>query len=319
MRPSFTLKRTRRVQMAVGALTLMVPASAYALTTSGTANAAGAAPRTTIPNQIGYGDRVTVVGHAPRADAGTRLALELSSSGRSWRTLAVTTVGRAGGFRFSVELQHSGLLRVAGGGVVPAATVNGGPRAAVTPSGAKLVRVRARFTVARRAYNALGGQAVHVRGRLLPWIAGRQVVLQVRSGGGWRTVATGRTGSRGGFDLRYSSVASGGDRGLRVRFAGDQLNYRATASAGTVGTFTQSVASWYSDGGSTACGFHAFYGVANKTLPCGTKVTFQYGGRTVNATVDDRGPFVAGRTWDLNQNTAAALGMGGVATVWSSI
>ena len=68
----------------------------------------------------------------------------------------------------------------------------------------------------------------------------------------------------------------------------------------------------------TACGFHAYYGVANKTLPCGTKVTFAYGGRTVTATVDDRGPFVAGREWDLNQNTAAALGMGGVATVWSS-
>ena len=32
------------------------------------------------------------------------------------------------------------------------------------------------------------------------------------------------------------------------------------------------------------------------------------GGRTVTAVVDDRGPYVAGREWDLNQNTAAALG-----------
>ena len=38
----------------------------------------------------------------------------------------------------------------------------------------------------------------------------------------------------------------------------------------------------------------------------------------MTATVDDRGPFVGGRTWDLNQNTAAALGFGGVGSVWSS-
>ena len=82
--------------------------------------------------------------------------------------------------------------------------------------------------------------------------------------------------------------------------------------------FNQSTASWYEDGGTTACGFHSYYGVANLSLPCGTHVRFSYGGRTVTATVDDRGPYVGGREWDLNQNTAAALGFGGVAPVWSS-
>ena len=77
-------------------------------------------------------------------------------------------------------------------------------------------------------------------------------------------------------------------------------------------------ASWYNDGGNTACGFHARFGVANRTLPCGTKVALRYNGRSVTATVDDRGPFVGGRDWDLNQSTAAALGFGGVGTVWSS-
>ena len=48
-------------------------------------------------------------------------------------------------------------------------------------------------------------------------------------------------------------------------------------------------------------------------------MTFHYHGRTVTATVDDRGPFVAGRDWDLNQSTAGALGFGGVDTVWASI
>jgi rare lipoprotein A (peptidoglycan hydrolase) len=60
-------------------------------------------------------------------------------------------------------------------------------------------------------------------------------------------------------------------------------------------------------------------GVAHKSLPCGTKVTFHYNGRSVTAVVDDRGPFAGGREWDLNQNVAGALGFGGVDTVWSSV
>jgi rare lipoprotein A (peptidoglycan hydrolase) len=75
------------------------------------------------------------------------------------------------------------------------------------------------------------------------------------------------------------------------------------------------LASWYYDEGSTACGFHAGYGVANRTLPCGTRVTIRYGYRRVVATVDDRGPYVGGRSFDLDQRTAAALGFAGVGTV----
>lgn len=80
-------------------------------------------------------------------------------------------------------------------------------------------------------------------------------------------------------------------------------------------TLVPAVASWYYDQGSTACGFHAHYGVANKTLPCGTKVEIRYGSRTVTATVDDRGPYVSGRSFDLDQTTAGKLGMSGVETV----
>ncbi len=83
-------------------------------------------------------------------------------------------------------------------------------------------------------------------------------------------------------------------------------------------SLSPTVASWYYDGGSTACGFHAQYGVANRTLPCGTHVIMRYGGHTVVATVDDRGPFIYGRTFDLSQSTAGALGMWGVATVYAS-
>jgi rare lipoprotein A (peptidoglycan hydrolase) len=105
---------------------------------------------------------------------------------------------------------------------------------------------------------------------------------------------------------------------LRVRFTGDHANARVRRSVGRLTVYRISVASWYYDAGATACGFHATYGVANKYLPCGTKVTFRHGGHTVTATVDDRGPFVAGREWDFNQTLAGALGFGGVGAVWSS-
>jgi rare lipoprotein A (peptidoglycan hydrolase) len=67
------------------------------------------------------------------------------------------------------------------------------------------------------------------------------------------------------------------------------------------------VASWYYDAGQTACGFHAYYGIASRTLACGTRVVLQHAGRRVVATVDDRGPYVWSRLFDLNVATRTAL------------
>ena len=74
--------------------------------------------------------------------------------------------------------------------------------------------------------------------------------------------------------------------------------------------------SWYGPGfygKRTACGV-AFtqdvIGVAHRTLPCGTKVTFKNpaNGRVVTAPVIDRGPYVSGRQWDLSGGLCTALG-----------
>lgn len=48
-------------------------------------------------------------------------------------------------------------------------------------------------------------------------------------------------------------------------------------------------------------------GVAHRTLPCGTRVTFRYNGRTVTTMVIDRGPYVSGRIWDMTHGLCAAL------------
>jgi len=73
-------------------------------------------------------------------------------------------------------------------------------------------------------------------------------------------------------------------------------------------------ATWYGPGfwgRSTACGTvltPATIGVAHKRLPCGTQVTFSYGGRSVTATVIDRGPFHRGYAWDMTKKTAKRVG-----------
>lgn len=74
--------------------------------------------------------------------------------------------------------------------------------------------------------------------------------------------------------------------------------------------------SWYGPGfygKRTACGYamtESLVGVAHRTLPCGTRVTFRnpVNGRTVTARVVDRGPYVGGRIWDLTGGLCLALG-----------
>ena len=189
--------------------------------------------------------------------------------------------------------------------------------------GAAVRRTGPRATIARvhvrpRSLTALGGQTITIAGRVAPRLPWRRVRLQAGRGHGWSTIANSQTGSHGGFKVRYRTGALGGEV-LRVVVGGGHGSRAVSARAGSLTVLRESVASWYDDAGGTACGFHAYYGVANRTLPCGSKVTFVSRGRRVNAVVDDRGPFVDGRDWDLNQNTASALGFDGVETIWSSM
>lgn len=71
--------------------------------------------------------------------------------------------------------------------------------------------------------------------------------------------------------------------------------------------------SWYGPrfyGNGTACGqtlTKTLVGVAHRTLPCGTLVTFRYQGVTLTVPVIDRGPYVRGRTWDLSNGACQKL------------
>jgi len=76
------------------------------------------------------------------------------------------------------------------------------------------------------------------------------------------------------------------------------------------------LATWFGPGfygRETACGqtlTPAVVGVANRTLPCGTLVKFNYKGHTATVPVIDRGPYAHnGAQWDLTSGAASALGM----------
>jgi peptidoglycan lytic transglycosylase len=190
-----------------------------------------------------------------------------------------------------------------------------------TPVASPRRRHRSRLVVIRRHYDVDAGSAVRVRGTLLPRGRGRRVVLEAALGGRWRAMAAARTRANGHFAIRIRAVRLGTLR-LRVRFAGDRVSRAEHAGAGTLRAYRPTLASWYALYGSgLACGGQLGYGtlgVANRTLPCGTRVTLRYRGRSITVPVIDRGPYVSGREWDLTGATARRLGFEGVGVVWST-
>lgn len=172
--------------------------------------------------------------------------------------------------------------------------------------------------------NVLSDQSTSVTGALLedhrPGHRGLVVALQALGRHGWHTLARARTGSHGRFHLSYSPRRLG-SAWVRLRFAGNAAERPSHRRLGKLNVYRVAEASWYGGGGSLACGgalTSSTMGVANKTLPCGTLVTLRYGDRTVRVPVVDRGPYVAGREFDLTEATKDALGFDGVGQVWST-
>jgi rare lipoprotein A len=195
----------------------------------------------------------------------------------------------------------------------------------ISASTTSLLRAPAHTSLSatRAVLNVLEGHTTSVTGKLLgdpAGLPGREVQLQALGNRGWRTLAHTRTGAQGRFRLRYVPRQTTSEQ-LRLRFAGDAEDLGAHRRLGRLNVYRLAEASWYGGGGELACGGEltsATMGVANKTLPCGTEVTLRYDGRTVRVDVIDRGPYVAGREFDLTEATKQALGFGGVGEVWST-
>jgi rare lipoprotein A len=167
-----------------------------------------------------------------------------------------------------------------------------------------------RISVQGRRLHLRAGRRARVRGRVLPGVAGLPVSLQMRRGKRWITLDRGRTRPTGAFKLRDRQRTALSAR-VRLRVRG------AKRGLGRLNVYRYAHASWYGPGlygNRLGCGGTlgtGTLGVAHKTLPCGTRVTLRNGRRSVRVRVIDRGPYVAGREYDLTAATAQRLGFSG--------
>ena len=166
--------------------------------------------------------------------------------------------------------------------------------------------------------HVMAGNAVKIRGVARP---GGKRWVTVRVGG--EKVSTVRTRKNGSFRVRWNAPRAGIYR-ASATVRGTEQAKPARSRTRQVNAYRAAHASYYGPGlygSSTACGgtlTPSTVGVANKSLPCGTKVTFRYRGRTVKARVIDRGPFAGSREWDLTAALKAKLGFGSTGVVLST-
>ncbi|HEY6772215.1 MAG TPA: septal ring lytic transglycosylase RlpA family protein [Solirubrobacterales bacterium] len=158
--------------------------------------------------------------------------------------------------------------------------------------------------------NVMAHRAVTFRGRVSPG-GSHRVVVRV---GGHRL----RTHSRGdgSYRLRWRAPSSGVYT-ARARVDGSPVrSHRLRVNA-----YRSAEASYYGPGlygNGVACGgtlTPGKLGVANKTLPCGARVTLRYHGHTLTVPVIDRGPYAGNREYDLTAATKAKLGFPSTGTV----
>ena len=168
--------------------------------------------------------------------------------------------------------------------------------------------------------HVLYGNSVRVKGYIRPKDSGRTVWIMVRKPGSrWQIVARPKTGREGRFRAKWRPKSVTRYK-VRAFLTGSDANPKHVSTT----VYRTAHASWYGPGlygNRTACGqtlTSSTHGVAHKSLPCGTRVSFYYRGRSTTVRVIDRGPYVDGRDYDLTSATANRLGFSGVGTVWAA-
>jgi rare lipoprotein A (peptidoglycan hydrolase) len=181
---------------------------------------------------------------------------------------------------------------------VTGATGAGEPTSRVTVGAERHVRV---------------GETVKINGRVEP---GAQRTVQIHIGGDTETV---RTTADGSFNAEWRSQRPGRYQVAAVVTGG--VSAPSGRMRKKVNVYRPAEASYYGPGlygGHLACGGTlgpGTVGVANKSLPCGAKLTLRYGNRSVRVKVIDRGPYSGNREFDLTAATKRKLGFPSTGTV----
>lgn len=217
--------------------------------------------------------------------------------------------------------------------IVPAASLaatGGSGTSGTTPSGSTTPTVRVHR--ANRTETVTGdGITVHARASgVLTWKTHFSGTAPARDAGLVVEIKrTVKAGSSSWTPAARATVQPGGSFAVTWRankagkLAFKVLLVRSTSSASAaaaspalhITVYRLSKATWYGPGffgHKTACGVtlrKTTIGVANRSLPCGTKVSILYNGHSVTVPVIDRGPYSNGAYWDLTAATAQALGM----------
>lgn len=284
----------------------LLPIAATSALTSIALAATASTPRAEMSankKQVRYGKAVRLSGAVPGlANSSVQITFRRAGTER-WRPVRRTRTNQAGTYRSRVKPGASGSYRA-----------QPPERQASTPVP---VRVRS-VTKVRVKRHLIRGKRVKVSGRVRPAGAGRRVVLKL-PGSNKRT----RTRSGGKFKRSWAPPGTGMGK-VRAVAKGDRTAAASRSRARKVTVYRPATASWFGPGfygNRTACGQTlgtSTLGVAHKTMRCGTKLTLRHRGRSVRVKVIDRGPYVAGREFDLTGATKNRLRFGSTGTVLSS-
>jgi rare lipoprotein A len=181
-------------------------------------------------------------------------------------------------------------------------------------------RVKSHVALHLSGHSVLTGGGVTLRGKVRP--SGAHRVKVVIGGPDQRTLAL-RTKSNGTFRVKLDAGAIG-NYDVTAYNVHEERVRGSHSPARHLTSYRLAGASYYGPGlygNGVACGGTlepGTLGVANKTLPCGTRVKLRYHGRQITVPVIDRGPYVAGREYDLTEATKDALDFPGVGYVMSN-
>lgn len=181
-------------------------------------------------------------------------------------------------------------------------------------------RAKSHISLHVSRHSVLSSERVVVHGRVRPGGTHRVKLVFDGPDGATFRVASKRNGA---FAVRWKPSQVGA-YAIRAYGVHDRRTRGSASVARKVTAYYEAHASYYGPGfygGSLACGGTLqpdTLGVAHKTLPCGAKVKLRYRGRSVTVRVVDRGPYVAGRDFDLTEATKARLGFPDIGVVLSS-
>jgi rare lipoprotein A len=198
-----------------------------------------------------------------------------------------------------------------------ALTIGIAPAAAKNTHRHQPKRVQSHLSLHLSGHTVLSGTGVAVHGKVRP--SGRHRIRVVFSGPDAKVLST-TTRANGAFALRWAPDGIG-NYAVHAYGVHDRQTRGSASVARRLTSYRQAGASYYGPGlygNGVACGgtlMPGTMGVANKTLPCGTRVKLRYHGRSVTVPVIDRGPYVAGRAYDLTEAVKERLGFPGVGTV----